>query len=544
MRPGGLSIALTLLASMGLCFAADPSDRVLLVVNDASPSSVAIGEAYAELRSLPPECICHIRTATSAAVDRDIYLSEIRDPLGEWLSAHDLQDRILYIVTTDGVPLWVRGDGGPVGDLASVDSELTLLYRHLLGRDDPVLGRVINPYFAPFVEANRFSSFRRDQQDIYLVTRLFAAGGARPGLRATTVGSQPSNGLFAIDLPSRERTFLQDWADQTKSRLEARKQSVVSSEVGVPLQASAPLLGYFGLLQAGEKLTWSPGAVAVLYGDSWTGLDCRAENGSRETGNGSREDGRTGGPEDGASEPRNPELETRHSEPATENCPDNKALGLLTEGVPAVVFNVADPTMDGYARPQILFPAYVAGHDLAESVYLATRYLSWRQVIAGDPLAAIATPQSSAPEWSDVRDSATGGPKLFAERRRKELQDRYSTSDEVITLLMKAEFAEAHDQPEQALTLVEQSLGRDPSVWDANWLRARLLERLGRYEDAYAAYQKALELASQAKVRHDLLGRPDHPRVEARPPRHDRPPAPGSGGATRRVAAGSPGHPG
>lgn len=484
MRPIRLSIALTVFASIGFCFAARLSDRVLLVVNDASPVSVTIGEDYVRLRRLPPENVCRLETSTAASVDRSTYESEIRNPLGDWLSAHDLQDRILYIVTTDGLPLWIRGDGGPVGDLASVDSELTLLYRHLLGRDEPVLGRVANPYFAPFTEGNRFPVFRRDQQDIYLVTRLFAHTSGRAATEP--VSGDAAVGVFAIDLRSRHQTFLQDWASQARSLLQAQEQTVVSSEIGVPLEVIAPLAGYCGNLDAQTEFSWSPGAIAVLFGDTWKGLDCHSGVGSRETG---------------VQAPEASKLGTRNPEPGTSSrdCPENTALELLTQGVAGVVFNVADPTTDGSARPQILFPAYVSGRDLAESVYLATRYLSWRQVVAGDPLTAISSPPTTRPEWTGARDPATGGPKLFAERRREALRDRYATSDEVITLLMKAEFAEAHDQPEQALGLVEQSLKLDPSVWDANWLRARLLDRLARYEEAYAGYQKALDLASKAR---------------------------------------------
>ncbi len=179
-------------------------------------------------------------------------------------------------------------------------------------------------------------------------------------------------------------------------------------------------------------------------------------------------------------------------------CPENPALRLLSEGGPGMVFNVADPTSDGYARPQILFPAYVSGRTLAESAYLATRYLSWRQVVVGDPLTAVAVPEVVGSAWSDATDPATGGPKFFAERRRALLRALYPTSDAVVTLLMRAEFAEAHDRPEEALELVSESLERDPAVWDSAWLRAQLLDRLGRFEAAAAAYRQALDLASKA----------------------------------------------
>ena len=44
-----------------------------------------------------------------------------------------MHDRIFYIVLTKGIPLRISGSGGRAGTAASVDSELTLLYRKLVG---------------------------------------------------------------------------------------------------------------------------------------------------------------------------------------------------------------------------------------------------------------------------------------------------------------------------------------------------------------------------------------------------------------------------
>ena len=62
-------------------------------------------------------------------------------------SARGLQDRLLYLVLTKGVPLRIAGTTGLTGTLASVDSELTLLYRRLTGQQLSVSGRVDNPFF-------------------------------------------------------------------------------------------------------------------------------------------------------------------------------------------------------------------------------------------------------------------------------------------------------------------------------------------------------------------------------------------------------------
>ena len=69
---------------------------------------------------------------------------------------------------TKGVPLKIRGTGGPRGTQASVDSELALLYRELIQGPAPPEGPVPNPYF----HASATAPFNRADHDIYLVTRL------------------------------------------------------------------------------------------------------------------------------------------------------------------------------------------------------------------------------------------------------------------------------------------------------------------------------------------------------------------------------------
>ena len=59
---------------------------------------------------------------------------------------------------------------------------------------------------------------------------------------------------------------------------------------------------------------------------------------------------------------------------------------LIREGITGVTAHVAEPYLDAIVRPQILFPAYLSGFNLAESYYLAMPFLSWQNVVVGDPL--------------------------------------------------------------------------------------------------------------------------------------------------------------
>ena len=50
---------------------------------------------------------------------------------------------------------------------------------------------------------------------------------------------------------------------------------------------------------------------------------------------------------------------------------------LIRDGVTGVAGHVAEPYLDATIRPDVLFPAYVSGFNLAEAYYLAMPSLSW-----------------------------------------------------------------------------------------------------------------------------------------------------------------------
>jgi hypothetical protein len=45
------------------------------------------------------------------------------------------------------------------------------------------------------------------------------------------------------------------------------------------------------------------------------------------------------------------------------------------------------------ADPRILFDRYTRGYNLAESYYMASRCIKWRDLIIGDPLCSPYAPQ-------------------------------------------------------------------------------------------------------------------------------------------------------
>ncbi len=117
--------------------------------------------------AFPLSNICRLQATTDEEISRADFDDQISHPIQNYLRAHNLTEKILYIVTTAGVPLKVRGSGGLTGEAASVDSELTLLYFDLHGRAHALPAGIANPFFG---KTN--APFRHPDFPIYLVTRL------------------------------------------------------------------------------------------------------------------------------------------------------------------------------------------------------------------------------------------------------------------------------------------------------------------------------------------------------------------------------------
>src|SRR4051812_45812058 len=89
--------------------AAQTSENLLLVVNGADPSSREIGDYYRAKRSVPAKNVCTLSTTAEEEIDWAVYERDVEGPFGECLKKNGLAEKVLYLVTTLGVPLKVRG---------------------------------------------------------------------------------------------------------------------------------------------------------------------------------------------------------------------------------------------------------------------------------------------------------------------------------------------------------------------------------------------------------------------------------------------------
>lgn len=475
--PRVAAAGLLLLAGTANPTAAQTGRNVLLVVNEASEASVRIGDYYARWRELPARNVVRITTATTETIQRPAYDATIETPVAGWLSRHGLQDEVLYIVLTKGVPIRIAGTAGRDGTTASVDSELSLLYRRMVGAAAPALGRVDNPYFLgdrPVIEARPFT---RHAHDIYLVTRLDgytvddAIALVDRGLAPARDGQVVLDQRATPSDPGGDR-WLADAADRLEAGPGAGRALLESTRALAA--TSEPVAGYYSWgsndpsnrLRA-TGLRFAPGALGGLFVST---------------------DGRTfvEPPEDWR-----PGVSLRPSGLFGAGS-QSMAADLIREGITGVSAHVAEPYLDATIRPQILFPAYVAGMNLAESYYLAMPFLSWQTIVLGDPLVA---PHREAPLpesalWSGM-DADTELPALFS-RRQLDVWARGGLDEAAVKLALRAGVYRARDDVATTESLLVRAVEAEPRLTGALLQLAALAEARGDVDAAIARYRQVI----------------------------------------------------
>ena len=357
---------LALLCWVPLLLIGETPDDVLLVVNQASPLSKQIGEYYASRRHIPPVNICRIDTLPDEEIARGVFDNQVAQPIGGFLRSRGLTEKILYIVTTAGVPLKIRGNLGLAGEAASVDSELTLLYSELHGHPHSIPGGLANPFFNKV-----YSLFRHPDFPIYLVTRLagfdFAdvKGIIDRGLAAR------NRGKFVIDLKAADSTQGNRWLLEAAQALP--RDRVVFNRSATVVYGETDVIGYasWGSNDPDRRerhlgFRWLPGAIMTEYVST---------------------NGRTF-----ARPPDTWNLGNWFGKNLFAGSPQTLTADYVHDGVTGASGHVYEPYLFMTPRPNILLPVYYHGRNLAESYYLAIPVLSWMNIVIGDPLCSLGKP--------------------------------------------------------------------------------------------------------------------------------------------------------
>ena len=478
MRRRLLHWALLLLLSASPA-AAQSGANVLLVVNDASPDGARIAAHYARVRNVPPDQVCRISVDAIDEIDRPAYNARIQEPIAAWLRARAAHDRILYIVLTKGVPLRIAGTAGRDGTVASVDSELALLYKRLVGEDQPVADRVPNPLFlknSPVAEAKPFS---RAASDLYLVTRLDGYTADEVTAMIDRAASPVTEGRVLLDQKAGVVDWLgNEWLAAAAARLSKLlpPSRVVLETTSEVLNGQKNVLGYYAwgsndwaVTSRQPGLAFVPGAIAGSYVNT---------------------DGRT------FTEPPAAWTLGKWSDRASffAGSPQSLAGDLIRAGVTGVSASVADPYLDGMVRPEILFPAYVSGFNLAESYYLATPFLSWQTMVVGDPLCA-PFPRTPVPaaEIDGGADADTELPAFFAARRLRIITAQGAKPDAAKAIL-RSEARTARGDADGATRALEEAAALDPSLVGVQLALASAYEIRKEHDKAIERYRAVLAL--------------------------------------------------
>ena len=476
---------LPLLAALALWLLAAPAiaqtgDNVLLVVNQASPDSIRVAEHYARVRAVPQAQVLRITVdATADEIDRSAFVNQIQNPIATWIRRNSAQDRILFIVLTKGVPLRVRGTSGRGGTQASVDSELTLLYRWMTGEEAALVGPLANPYFLGDTPVAQARPFSHKALDVYLVTRLDGYT-VDDVLKLIDRGAAPvREGRILLD--ERAATDIAGgnaWLKAAADWMTGHGfgDRLVLETSGRALTGEKHVLGYFSWGSNDPAITtrtlglgFVPGAIAGMF----VSTDARTFR------------------EPPAGWATGPWIDRTKFFAGS---PQSLTGDLIREGVTGVAGHVAEPYLDATIRPNILFPAYLSGFTLAESFYLAMPFLSWQTVVVGDPLCAPFPRTALQPSEIDAGiDPSTGLPSMFSARRLRVATARGVRPD-AARLMARAEALSAKDDKAGARAALEEATALEPRMLDAQMALARDYELSREYDKSIERYRLALRV--------------------------------------------------
>ncbi len=482
-----LAAAAAVIVGWSTVAGAAPRDDVLVLVNGRHEGSAAVAERYRQRHGIPEAQVLTLQVERTDQVSRETYVRDIEQPVARWFHRHAAHDRIAYIVIGPGFPLRVAGTVGRSGTVASVDSELAVLYRTMAGGVAGPVGPVQNPYFIEAQAEGRdgWPAFDRARLDTYLVGRLdgFTTDDAL-GLVARCEAADAARGSGAIGrfvlddrapLDVREHRWFATAAERLADAVGADR--VVFDRTLSTVQHETDVMGYYswGAADPGNRvrpipLTFRPGALVA----SLSSTDARTL--------------------------AEPPAEWRpgswqQRDTYFRGSPEWLAGDLIRAGASGVVANVADPYGDGAVRPDVMFPAYVSGRTLGEAVWMATPSLSWQTVLFGDPLCQpFGTPSVPASTFTTHQPSNLTQPffdRLVDQAAMKEL----GTPREAVAAMVSARALLEQQQRDAAIAVLDGLAASHPSYVPGLVLLGQTLEAAGQQERAVEAYRAVLAQA-------------------------------------------------
>jgi uncharacterized protein (TIGR03790 family) len=370
----------------------------VVVVNDESPVSLAIGRYYARSRGIPDTNIVELsipledpalESPAHETISRAEFQRLIRLPLEARLRGKEMRDRIEILVTTKGIPLKIVTEEEEKKALraktllrdatgASVDAELSLLFSPRIGSRG--VAEDTNPYFGSQQPFRRFRGSHPESPLRYMVARLTAYQGG------STADGVPRDIARLISAARRSLAETPIWLIDQDPTLSAG----MDAGNRALLQPATAILRALGLRVRGDKSRQFSRNNFDIQGYASWGSNDGHEAASRTYGEieGSRYPGQFA--------PRALAVDFVSTNARTFTKPavygQSLVADLIELGVGGSAGHVDEPTLPAVPRPHIMLRRYAEGIRAIEAYYRALPYLGWVNVYVGDPLMRIDEP--------------------------------------------------------------------------------------------------------------------------------------------------------
>lgn len=322
--------------------------HVLIIINKSSEESTEIGAYYRSKRDIPKENVVLVDCVTTDNIPYDDYVKKLEDPIRK--ATQSAQHRIDYIVLTKGIPLRINDDGGWAVDAFLATMKMSV--KPIEKPEEEQIRRAANPYF------EKSEAFASDKfGGLILVTRLDGSSvAAAKSLVDNSLSAKAEKGPFFFDQAgNRKDAGYSILNDALKTASEQLRNGGFQSALDTSdsfVSPPEPLMGYCSWgsndakfdTETYRKLKFKPGAICETFVSTSARTFSRVDGGQSQI--------------------------TR----------------LIDQGVTGVKGYVSEPYTFALARPEILFDRYTKGYNLAESFYMASLVIKWKDVVIGDPL--------------------------------------------------------------------------------------------------------------------------------------------------------------
>ncbi|MCE9636506.1 MAG: TIGR03790 family protein [Planctomycetes bacterium] len=351
----GAAIALAALASSPPTARAGggPAETVV-IVNTESADSRRVADAYVKARQIPPSHVLEVKCTTAFEVPVAEFVRDIADPLRTLLAARHIEDRIRFVVLTQGMPIRAKTPSGDVSTAAA----LALLHSPVCGANQTgIQPPTRSPAYKgglplpPTVECDRF---------LHVAALLSTTADEALGLIERSVasdGTAPKEALFLFQDANGAASTRNAYYDAARTQLEALGAKTEHVPAGADKAVNRKrVIGYMAggaysaLTPDGVKTNeYLPGAICdhlQSYG----------------------------------SVPQNFDLDPK-------NDTQFPVIHMVRAGITAVHGAVQEPYTIAFPDPD-LFTAYLQGATVGETFDLRLPIAYWMNLVLGDPLCA------------------------------------------------------------------------------------------------------------------------------------------------------------